>query len=178
MIDTTNLGKIFILIIICTIIVQFLTERTTDLLPEGLYNKLKQSKYFNSAFIAFFYGIVISYIARLDMFTALGVPSVSPFIDYFLTGIIISGGSTFVNSLFNAVSGVYHTGDDVDKALSDLSKASTVLNETDKMNDNKQNTVQDNPAPVSSVAPVQSAESTSEVSSAASQATSDSNSLQ
>jgi hypothetical protein len=49
--------------------------------------------------ISLFLGLFIAFMAELQIFKALGLADINIYLDYFVTGVIISGGTEGINSI-------------------------------------------------------------------------------
>lgn len=54
---------------------------------------------------ALFLAILISILAKVDVFTMVGITLSFPMVSYILTGIVVSRGANFVNDLFGKLRG-------------------------------------------------------------------------
>jgi len=50
-------------------------------------------------------GIIVCVLAKVDLFTMVGIEFSIPFVSYVFTGIIVSRGANFVNDLFSKIRG-------------------------------------------------------------------------
>ena len=54
---------------------------------------------------ALFLAILISILAKVDVFAMVGITLAFPMVSYILTGIVVSRGANFVNDLFGKLRG-------------------------------------------------------------------------
>lgn len=54
---------------------------------------------------ALFLAILISILAKVDVFAMVGITLAFPMVSYILTGIVVSRGANFVNDLFGKIRG-------------------------------------------------------------------------
>jgi len=105
--DKTNPASIITLIVILSVICQYLVQQIKEILPAKVVAKLgDKNTWFGSGLIALVFGILLAFLAQADILDAVGVASLNPTIDYILTGILISGGSSLIHDLFNSISSI------------------------------------------------------------------------
>lgn len=88
--------QVFLIIIIVSLIVQFLTERIKTPIPEN-------ARKWAVPLVALTFGELICILGEIDLFGACGIALNPLLISYILTGICVSGGSTLVNELIKAI---------------------------------------------------------------------------
>lgn len=86
-------------IVAFAVICQVLVERIKPLIPEF------KGKSHAIQYVTILVGIVIAVSFRVDIFSTLGAEDYPLVLAYILTGLLISGGATFVNDVFKLVAG-------------------------------------------------------------------------
>lgn len=87
-------------IVAFAVICQVLVERIKPLIPEF------KGKSHAIQYVTILVGIVIAVSFKVDIFSTLGAEEYPLVLAYILTGLLISGGATFVNDVFKLVAGV------------------------------------------------------------------------
>lgn len=106
MIDVHSAGSLFTIILFLSIISQYIVQQIKNVLPVNLQNKLsaKNDTWFNSGIIALVVGVVLAFIAKADILAAIGIKSIAPVVDYLITGVLISGGSSLIHDVVSSIS--------------------------------------------------------------------------
>lgn len=86
-------------IVAFAVICQVLVERIKPLIPEF------KGKSHAIQYVTILVGIVIAVSFKVDIFNTLGAEEYPLVLAYILTGLLISGGATFVNDVFKLVAG-------------------------------------------------------------------------
>lgn len=86
-------------IVAFAVICQVLVERIKPLIPEF------KGKSHAIQYVTILVGIVIAVSFKVDIFSTLGAEEYPLVLAYILTGLLISGGATFVNDVFKLVAG-------------------------------------------------------------------------
>lgn len=82
----------FAILIFCSIIVQFIVDRVKPIISEN-YRK------WAVPLVSLVMGILVAVGAQIGIFETIGILFHYKFLDYILTGVVFSGGSTAVNEL-------------------------------------------------------------------------------
>ena len=88
----------FTILVICSLIVQFIVERVKQPVPEK-YRKAVVP------LLSVAVGLVIAFGTEVGIFGVIGIPFEPAWVDYALTGVAYSGGSCAVNELIKKISG-------------------------------------------------------------------------
>lgn len=86
-------------IVAFAVICQVLVERIKPLIPEF------KGKSHAIQYVTILVGVVIAVSFKVDIFSTLGAEEYPLVLAYILTGLLISGGATFVNDVFKLVAG-------------------------------------------------------------------------
>ncbi len=89
----------FTLILALSLIIQFVVERIKTPIPNPCRS-------WAVPLIVFLISLGLSFCCRASILTYLGIAIKPPWIDYIITGIILSGGSTLMNELIKALNSI------------------------------------------------------------------------
>ena len=112
---THNAWTILVSIFTLSIIVEYLVQQLKSLCPDSLVKKMGDNQKTLVQLLALVVGILVAFIAQADVFTALSIPTVNKTVDYLLTGILISGGSSFLHAMFDNINKVKNLQPPTDK---------------------------------------------------------------
>jgi hypothetical protein len=87
----------FIAVTLLAILVQFLVDRIKGIIPVTKIWKIELAPIYSLIF-----GIVLAFVAKIDLMAALGLQSITT-IGYIVTGIAISGGAGALHELIASV---------------------------------------------------------------------------
>lgn len=91
--------NVFGILMLLAVLVQFVVERLKPGIPEKLRS-------FCVPLLAIIISIVLTLSCQVGLLQALGIGIGSAIVDYVLSGIIISGGSTAFNELIKVLQGI------------------------------------------------------------------------
>ena len=84
-------------IIICSLVVQALTDRLKSLFPDTISTKIAVP------LLSAALGILVCVLGRIDLFAAVNIVFDLPIVGYVLTGVAASGGASGINELFKLI---------------------------------------------------------------------------
>lgn len=106
MMNTESLTSSFMVIFFLSIITQYVVEQIKNSLPTRVSKKLNatdDSTWVTGGMLALVVGILVAIFTRADVFSTLGLGSMNLYFDYVITGVLISGGSSLIHDLIQAL---------------------------------------------------------------------------
>lgn len=106
MMNTESLTSSFMVIFFLSIITQYVVEQIKNSLPTRVSKKLNandDSTWITGGMLALVVGILVAIFTRADVFSTLGLGSMNLYFDYVITGVLISGGSSLIHDLIQAL---------------------------------------------------------------------------
>lgn len=104
--ELQSLSSTFVVIFFLSVITQYVVEQIKNSLPTRLSKKLNandDSTWVTGGMLALVVGILVAFCTQADVFATLGMESMNVYFDYFITGVLISGGSSLIHDLVQAL---------------------------------------------------------------------------
>ena len=129
------------ILILASIVIQFLVERVKDFFPSSIYEKV--TKYVKPSVFSLVFSLIIAFGCKIDLFALLNFAIEPVWLSYILTAITLSGGSVALNELIKSLASIK----DYNNSIADITYGAleTSQSDTDKVfNENENNSIDQN----------------------------------
>ena len=120
------------ILVLVSIIIQFLVERVKDFFPNSTYEKI--TKYVKPSVFSLVFSVIIAFGCRLNLFEMLNFLILPDWLGYLLTAIALSGGSVAINELIKSLASVKDYNNSVSSTINTSTINSDLLTEENKEN--------------------------------------------